>query len=71
MFTEFYRGEASEGIQRTWAYADSVKSSLRIKAGVTVMFTVRAPVFQLIPTSVATPAIPPGAEEDAEAHQLA
>ncbi|ADL18890.1 V-type ATP synthase subunit D [Acidilobus saccharovorans 345-15] len=64
MFTEFYRGEASEGIQRTWAYADSVKSSLRIKAGVTVMFTVRAPVFQLIPTSVATPAIPPGSSPD-------
>jgi V/A-type H+-transporting ATPase subunit D len=64
MYTSFYRGEAAEGPQRTWAFASSVKESLRVKAGVTVIFTVRAPVFQLLPSTIATPAIPPGASPD-------
>ncbi len=65
MFTRFYVGEASEGLQRTWAYATSVKESLRIRTGTIVLSGgVKAPTFQLLPNTLATPAIPPGASPD-------
>jgi V/A-type H+-transporting ATPase subunit D len=64
LFTTFYRGEAAEGIDRTWAIAEAARESLRVRASTMVLFSVKTPVFQLVPESLASPAIPPGASPD-------
>ena len=64
MFTTFYRGEAAEGVERTWALASSVKDSLRVRTSTMVLFSVKTPVFQLIPDSIPSPALPPGVSPD-------
>ncbi|MGC9210440.1 MAG: V-type ATP synthase subunit D [Acidilobus sp.] len=64
MFTTFYRGEASEGVDRTWALASAVKESLRVRTSTMVLFSVKTPVFQLMPETIPTPALPPGTSPD-------
>ncbi len=64
MFTTFYRGEAAEGAERTWALASAVRDELKVRKSTMVLFSVKTPVFQLVPESIASPALPPGVSPD-------
>ncbi len=64
IYTSFYRGEAAEGPERTWAYSQSVKEGLRVRVGTSVMFSVRTPTFTLVADSIPSPPLPPGTSPD-------
>ncbi|MGC9071317.1 MAG: V-type ATP synthase subunit D [Acidilobus sp.] len=64
MFTTFYRGEATEGVDKTWALASAVREGLRVRISTMVLFSVKTPVFQLLPDTIASPALLPGTSPD-------
>ena len=60
LFTEYYLGLSEEGVERAAGYSEAVPETLRIEAGVRILFAVKTPTFTVKKESV-PPLMPPPA----------